>query len=496
MLRRWRCLSCISLLLVATGAACTAARADDTATVNPNTNWGTWHGWGCSLAWWANQFGRRGDLADTVFSAKTVRLTTNTGTYTLPGLALNVARYNVGGTGLGPTTIGGTTETPNNPARLPAFKRIQGYWRDGGSADSSSASWDWTRDANQRAMMRLAQARGADIFELFSNSPPWWMCDNLSTAGGADGGENLRTRDEDRFAVYLATVARYAVDHWGVTFQSVEPFNEPSAPWWRYPGPQEGCHFDVGTQGAVLTDLRAEMNDRGLDSMAIAASDENTYDGALSTWDSLSARAKADVGQINTHGYEGGNGRRDLLSAAAEGAGKGLWNSEYGEGDASGLSLARDLDLDLRLLHPTVWCYWQPLDGGGWGLIRSFPGRNWIGAPNPKYYVLAQYTRAIRPGMMMIDGGEANTVAAYDPKAHRLVLVTVNYGTAQWIRYDLSRFRRVRGDSGGRVARWDTQTGGGEMYAPHNDTALSGKKFRCWFPRDTVQTFVINNVTR
>ena len=31
-----------------------------------------------------------------------------------------------------------------------------------------------------------------------------------------------------------------------------------------------------------------------------------------------------------------------------------------------------------------------------------------------KFYVMAHYSRHIRPGMEIIDGGEANTVAAYD----------------------------------------------------------------------------------
>ena len=41
-----------------------------------------------------------------------------------------------------------------------------------------------------------------------------------------------------------------------------------------------------------------------------------------------------------------GGGRRDLLYAATKG--KKLWNSEYGEGDASGKSLAANLNLDFR----------------------------------------------------------------------------------------------------------------------------------------------------
>ena len=39
------------------------------------------------------------------------------------------------------------------------------------------------------------------------------------------------------------------------------------------------------------------------------------------------------------------------------------------QGDASGMSLASNLNLDMRWLHPTAWVYWQVLDGGGWGLV-------------------------------------------------------------------------------------------------------------------------------
>ena len=488
-------LSIIASIAILCVSGSSPARADYTMTVNPSTNWGTWQGWGCSLAWWANQFGQRSDLADTIFTTNTVSLTTNTGTYTLPGLGLNVARYNVGGTSTQPITVGGTTYTPNNPSSLPAFKMIQNYWLDWGSSNPSSSSWNWTRDANQRSMMALAKARGVNIFELFSNSPPWWMDDNSSTAGGANGGDNLESWNDNSFAVYLATVARYAYDHWGITFQSVEPFNEPSANWWNYPASQEGCHFDTGLQNTIISDLRSALNNEGLGFMPIAASDENTYDEALSTWNSLTPAAQSDVAQINTHGYEEGNGRRDLLYDAASSAGKSLWDSEYGESDGSGLSLASNLNLDLRWLHPTVWCYWQPFDSGGWGLVQSNPGDNWIGPPNPKYFVLAQYTRAIRPGMVMIDSGDGNTIAAYSSSTHQLVLVTTNYGTAQWINYDLSAFHTVGGNSGGEIDRWDTQTGGGDQYTYHNDTSLSGKKFWSWFPQNTVQTFIVNNVT-
>jgi galactan endo-1,6-beta-galactosidase len=466
---------------------CSTAReapADYTTRIRPATSWGTWEGWGTSLAWWANTFGDRDDLADLLFSARSTRY----GDRDVPGLALNVVRYNAGGSSTAPA--GGAVMQPS--PNIPRFKQIEGYWLDWLSADPASRSWNWYADAPQRNMMWKARNRGANRFELFSNSPMWWMLYNHNPSGAADGGTNLQSWNRQQHALYLATIARFAHDHWGIDFQSIDPFNEPAADWWRADNGQEGCHVDAGTQAAVIDALRAELDARGLGWIAVAASDENGYDDARRTWNALPSATRARIGRVNVHGYQYGGGRRDSLFATVNSAGKAIWNSEYGEGDASGMSLASNINLDLRWLHPTAWVYWQALDYGGWGLIQADGSNGWLGPVNPKYFVLAQFTRHIRPGMRIIDGGEANTVAAYDAGARKLVIVTTNYGSAQWIDFDLSAFRTVAG-SEGLVRRWAT-TVGGESYVEHDDTDLHGKRFWSWFAAHTVQTFEIENV--
>ncbi|WAL63977.1 hypothetical protein ORV05_23670 [Amycolatopsis cynarae] len=487
MIRRRQILR--SLLAAPVGAAVLAATegtasADTWTTLNPATSWGTWEGWGTSLCWWAKAFGDRSDLADLFFTRGTVAYQGQS----LPGLGLNIVRYNAGATDT--TPIGGETmqRSPNvGDARL-----IEGYWHNWYSADPSSDSWNWYADTNQRNMMWAARDRGVNQFELFSNSPMWWMCNNHNPSGADDGGDNLQSWNHQQHAVYLATIARYAHDHWGIDFCSVEPFNEPDGTWWKSTGTQEGCHFEVATQVPVVNYLRAELNSRDLGWMPVAASDCNTYDAALNTWNGFDATTRGNIGRINVHGYQGTGGRRDLLYDAAAAAGKKIWNSEYGEDDGSGLSLATNLNLDLRWLHPSAWVYWQAVDGGGWGLVQETGGQP--GPVNTKYFVLAQYTRHIRPGMLLIDGGNGNTVAAYDPGARKLVIVATNYGTGQWIDFDLSRFGAIPAD-GAAVDRWCTNTGGGDLYAYHQDTVLHGTRFWSWFAPNTVQTFEVNGVS-
>jgi galactan endo-1,6-beta-galactosidase len=340
-------------------------------------------------------------------------------------------------------------------------------------------------------MAQKAVARGANKIELFSNSPVWWMCGNHNPSGSASGGDNLETWNQQKHAIYLATVAKYAKDNWGINFSSVEPFNEPVSTWWKDTGTQEGCHFDNATQQPVVNYLRAELNNRGLSGVPISASDDNTYDEAVTTWNSFNSTVKGNVGQINVHGYQGQNGSRDGLYKLASAAGKTLWNSEYGDSDGTGLTLASNLILDFRWLHPTAWVYWQVIDGGGWGLIQETNAA--LSSVNQKYFVVAQFVRHIRPGMLLIDGGNSNTVAAYDATNHKLVIVAANYGTAQNLTFDLSKFSTIPA-SGTTIDRWSTNTAGGDSYAHYTDVKISGKSVTAAFTANTIQTFEISGV--
>lgn len=473
------------LALIAIAVLCfrtASLHADYTNAINPSVTWGTWEGWGASLCWWANVFGDRDDLANLIF---TTNYTTLNG-QTLPGLGMNVARYNAGACSTN-SVNGGTMQASTN---IPPFKQIQGFWLDGISTNPSSASWNWNADLKQRTMLLKAKARGANLFELFSNSPMWWMLYN-SNPSGADNGanDNLPSGNYAAHAACLATVALYASTNWGLAFDSVEPFNEPSGTWWTSTNTQEGCHFSTGAQTGVVAWLRAELDARDLTNMNVAASDETSYDAARSTWAAFSVTTKAQVGRVNVHGYQYGSGRRDLLYSAV--SGKRLWNSEYGEGDGTGISLARNLNLDFQSLHMTAWCYWQPFDSGGWGLVQSNPGDNWIGTANPKYYVAAHYSRHIRPGMLFLSSGDGNTVAAHSRGGRKLVLVTANYTNAQSVTYSLTNLPYAAGP----VRRWATLMGGtGDKYVLNNDVVVSNQTFTCSFPTNTIQTLEIDNV--
>ena len=439
------------LFLLAFCVASDSAHAQYTLQVKPTEDRGTWQGWGSSLAWWANAVGGRNYeslYADLFYTRKNIDFLGKQ----LPGLGFNIARYNIGGGGHG--VVYGDLKEQLSPD-IPLYKDIEGYWLNPGSADPTSASWDWSRDAAQRSMLKAAVARGVDHVELFSDAPMWWMNDSKSSAGGS-----IEDKHHGDHAIYLATVAKRAREQWEVPVTSVEPFNEPNAYWWKFPAKQEGNIISRDKQADILPRLRAELDVRGLNDVPIAASDENSIDAAIQTYDYFKERGVAAVvGKVNAHSYYGLKPFRDNVKRAqlrATVGDKTLWMTEFGDNEGGGLTLAQTIIEDINFVRPTAWIYWQPLEPhSAWGLVNGkYNDDKWgVGALNEesgqptwvytKYYTFAQFTRFLRPGFQIIGSSDDNSIVAYDKAKRQLTFITLNYANAQTIEYDLSNLKKV-----------------------------------------------------
>ncbi|MFJ4972835.1 glycoside hydrolase [Streptomyces sp. NPDC088755] len=496
MIRRRTLLAGAGAGVLASTFATGTARAASTVAVDPSVNWGIWEGWGTSLSWWARALGDRDDLADIFFTTKWV-------TYdgkSLPGLGLNIARYNAGASSWNQTASGDRMVVSGS---IQPWKRIEGFWQDWTSEDPTSSAWNWNADANQRAMLLKATQRGA-ISELFAKSPMWWMCKNHNPSGAAGvHQDNIQSWNYRPYASYLAAVALRAKENWGVDFVSVEPFNEPSAEYWYAQNKQEGCFMSHGVQKQILPYLRGELDKRGLTATKIAAADETSMTAAVATWNAYDALTRSLVDRVNVHGYEGGQApRAQLYTKAVTESGKGLWNSETGNGDGGGLSLALTILADFQELHQTAWVYWQVMDNNpSWGMIDYTPGTGYgvtpdtpavAGSVRNKYYLMAQFSRHIRPGMKIIKTDDPLTVAALDETNHKLVIVAANNGsTLKNVTFDLSRFSAVAGRPDGVVLRWNT--GAGDAYTQRS-TALNGKSVTIPVNAKCLQTVEIEGV--
>jgi len=424
---------------------CQVVFADYSVVVNRTDKQLVWEGWGTSLSWWAKGIGNSPyeDLhADLMFTTKNVEVMPG---QVLPGLGLNITRFNPGGGGIASDNISGAID--NRPNIMNWYRDIDGYWLNWFDRNPQSASWDWNRDPNQRKMLEAAKLRGAR-FEFFFNAPMWWMTYEKSSAGG-----RLQPWNQSDYAYYIASVVNHAINNWNIDVFSVEPFNEPSAGWWNYPNiTQEGLNLSLDQQVDILSKLRSELNLLGLNKVQIAAADENNMLQAINGYQYFINKGVSNVvNRMNVHSYSGLDPWRDnsarirLKNLVGN---KPISVSEYGDNDANGMTLAQTIIEDINYLKPSSWVYWQAIEPfSGWGLINSDyywdssefdPNRGRPYVINNKYFLFAQFTRYLRPNDLVIGANDKNTIVAYDEANQQLKFITVNFGNPQKITYDLN----------------------------------------------------------
>lgn len=393
----------------------------DTITVSPEVKYQTLEGWGGSLCWWANVMGG--------YSDEKVKLICDWITNPASGLNMNIFRFNIGG---GDAPMHNHMRTDGGA--MPGYK------------DAENAPYNWKSDANQRKILqqliasRIANTGVNDVKIVgFSNSPPWWMTVSGCVAGSEDGTTtNLKPEMFDEFADYLTDVTRYYHDSLGITFNNLEPFNEPFSTWWKAnkKGGQEGCFFSQEDQEKMIRVLYEKLLDKNmLGYCTISAMDANTIDegytglqGYKKVGDVLSKIERIDV-----HSY-GGTQRKEIYQFAKENS-KPLWQSESGPLSVGGTNehqmmvVAQRIITDLREMQCSAWIDWQLANDKSplWGMIvgtYSDPSNPIF--KGPSFYLRAQFSRYLKQNYTIIHTNLSNTMAAISPEKNEVVLVVVN----------------------------------------------------------------------
>ena len=422
----------------------------------------TFEGWGTSLAWFANRAGGWSDdnrvrLARALFDPE-------------KGLGLTYARFNIGG---------GDDPANPKPILLPQNK-MPGY-------EQSQGTYDWSADANQRWFLLKALSLGVQLTEAVSYSPPYWMTISGTTQGGNGGSSNLQQRfyghGEGSFADYLTTVTQHYRDAWDVRFRTLVPMNESAQTWWKAGDQkQEGCHFSSEEQDRLIQDTAKLLSTKGL-LTTVAASDENDLDVESKELGGYSDETLRSLQQITTHTYAG-TGRAELR-AVAQKLNKRLSMSEWGsDPDPEGKDLATQITRDVSELGAVNWSVWQP----DWpGLLRidydheKFQYR-------PAYGVYENFTRFIRPGAQVLPTDDPMTLAAYDARNHRLVLVTQNWAEREeTLMFSLGELSFSNGTAS--AYRFSSD----EMKVL-GTTGIKDRVFRAVVPPHSVTTFVVSGL--
>ncbi|QCD57104.1 glycoside hydrolase [Streptomyces hawaiiensis] len=528
--RKRRLLGAIGVTL-ATGtvlatAALPAAHAETTAavaaaagvTVQPDPSYSgeKFEGWGTSLVWFANA---TGDYPPAV-REKLYKLL-----FGDEGLALNIARYNIGG-----------GNAPDVKDYLRAGGAVEGWWKAPAGTTREDVDWwdaddpaDWNKNADKTQRWWVDRIK-KDIthWETFSNSPPWFMTESGYVSGNFDAGKDqLKTDSVDDFAKYLVGATERLEKAHGIKVDTLDPFNEPNTDYWGTKlgpdgepvgGRQEGAHIGPELQQKVLRALAPVLKKSRSDA-EISAMDETNPGTFATNWNSYPQEVRDLVDQMNVHTY--GTGQRTTVRDLAKAADKPLWMSEvegdWGDGQSftdmrPGLGLAQRMVDDLRELEPKAWVFWQPVEdydnmkpggesakGGNWGEIQlpfSCTSKDTLKScpiyTNTKFDTARNFTHFIKPGDRLIKTNDTSSTAALSRKGDAATVVHVNSATeAREVTLDLSKFGRVSS----RATVTPVVTSADGKLEKQKPVRVTGKQATLTVPAQSVTSFLVKGVS-
>ncbi|MFD0308139.1 RICIN domain-containing protein [Streptomyces sp. NPDC127119] len=525
--RSRRLLGAAGLTALATGAALTLAppstaqapAADiPSVTVRPDPSYEQqkFEGWGTSLVWFANVTGGypkeiRERLAKLLFGDD--------------GLALNIARYNIGG-----------GNAPDVKDYLRAGGAVEGWWQAPAGTTREDTDWwsaddpaDWNEDADATQRWWVDRIKDdIDHWETFSNSPPWFMTKSGYVSGGFNAAEDqLRTESVDDFAAYLAGATRRLEKAEGIEVDTVDPFNEPNTTYWStrlgadgepVGGRQEGAHIGPELQQKVIAALAPALK-KAKAKAEISAMDETNPSIFATNWNTYPQEVRDLVGQLNVHTY--GTGQRTTVRDLAKAADKPLWQSEvegdWGDGQSftdmrPGLGLAQRIVDDLRELEPRAWVFWQPVEdydnmkpggesakGGNWGSIQlsfSCTSADTLKScpiyTNTKFDTARNFTHYIKPGDRLIKTDDTSSAAAVSKKGDGATVVHVNSTTeSRTVTVDLSKFGKV----GRNATVTPVVTSADGKLEKRRAVEVSDRRATVTVPAQSVTSFLVKGVS-
>ncbi len=460
------------------------------------TNNGIFQGWGTSLCWWANRIGYSPELTE-----KAAELF-----YGESGLRLNIMRYNIGG---------GDDPSHNHIKRTDSM--IPGWIKY--DRINHKYVYDYTADTNQLNVLRACYEKCVKCayVEVFSNSPPYFMCKSGCSSGGENPNENnLRDDCYGQFAEYLGNVTEYINNALKIKVNSISPMNEPDTDFWHLNSEkQEGCHFDAGeSQNKIIIETAKAIQKRGLDHIEIVASDETSTDKAYNSYMKYSDEAKALMDRVSTHTY--GTEQICKLGKLMKKVEMNLWMSETDWGDTAGenagemgagLWIANKIISDINGLSPSAWVLWQTIDyhkskdgymgnrdfgipntdNGYWGISFADHDSKEI-ILTQKFYCFGQFSRYIRPGDTLIHIN-SNTLGAIRPTDKTLTLVSVNDTSLPMnVTFDVCDFKE-KGVF--KTIRTSGSISSGESWAESEEARFDSPIINLQLKENSVTTFII-----
>ncbi len=325
---------------------------------------------------------------------------------------------------------------------------------------------------------QYASKNGATVF-----ATPWEPPSNLCESGGSNGKLHLKSSNYGAYAKHLNDFGNYMKNN-GVNLYSISVQNEPDyAKEWTYWSPEETTTF-LANYGDQITSTRV-MSPETFQYGAWSTAGRNYYNNILNN-----SKALANTDVFGTHFY--GTPRNKMDFPALENSGKEIWmtevyvpnsNANSANNWPEALDVAENIHNGLVVGNMSVYTWWY--------IKRSYSlleqsGSN--GAITKRGYMMAQYSKYVRPGDFRIDCTESPDsnllISAYKHSDTQIEVVAVNKGTS-----DISQQFSVGNRTITNVDRYRTTSS--ENLAKTASLDHDTSSYWANLPAKSVSTFVI-----
>ena len=327
---------------------------------------------------------------------------------------------------------------------------------------------------------QYASKQGATVF-----ATPWEPPANLAESGGSNGKLHLPKSNYAAYAKHLNDFGSYMKQN-GVDLYSISVQNEPDyAKEWTYWSPAETTDF-IANYGDQITSTRL-MSPETFQYGAWSTDGRNYYNNILNN-----SKAMANTDVFGTHFY--GTPRNKMDFPALENSGKEIWmtevyvpNSEANSANRwpEAIEVAENIHNGLVVGNMSVYTWWYIKRS--YGLIEQ-NGTN--GAITKRGYMMAQFSKWVRPGDIRIDVTEQPAsdiyISAYKNDNHQVTVVAINKGSNEISQ----QFTLGSGEKITNVDRYRTTEN--TNLALTENMEFDGSSFWSQLPANSVSTYVIS----
>lgn len=321
--------------------------------------------------------------------------------------------------------------------------------------------------AAEVATAKYAQEQGALVF-----ASPWNPPSSISESGGGRSKNHVNRNNYAAYAKHLNDFYHYMKDN-GVELYAISVQNEPD-----YAGEWTGWSSDETTE--FLANYGDQIDCRVMSPETFQYTNKDYYTKILNN-----SKAFANTDLFATHFY--GTQRSQMDFQQLENCGKQIWmtevyvpNSEANSNNRwpEALQVAENMHNGLVVGNMSAYVWWY--------IRRNYGPMNEDGTISKRGYMMAQYSKYVRPGSVRIDATESPNsslkISAYKDNG-QIVVVAINSGYNA-----VSQTFKVNANISGVTG---IRSSGNENLAKISGIQSQTNSFSAQLPGQSVSTFVL-----